>query len=473
VCFNHTRVEHQALKRLGLVAVLIACGLLTYLSTEIGSDLGTTLRAKSAAGPWPLGIFVGLGFVAINLGVAGALAAVTGARRLALAHASTRKGFVVMWAGGDALALGLLAGNLMEGRNDVIVEWADAAVLLAYGLVALAVVLLRTGWKYDVLRAADVVAADTRPPVVFLRSFQDDVRSPVGGLSGAFLKIASWFFPISFEQELAAIMNRLGPFVAVGRPGERLPELGANRFYFADDEWKARVSDLVARARLTLILCGPTPNLWWEVDHVLASVPPRRVVLIIPERGARTRLVEQHLEDRLGRPGSLDSDAPSLTAVGWLLGRDHTLGKVVCFADDWRPTVYPIRQVRSLQMIPKILARPFSLYAAPLETAFGQVFARLDLPWRPPGPSRVMAVVLAVTFGWLGGHLFYLGNRRQGFRYLAFFWTMVPLFLSLRDAARLVLLDRHEFEHTYDASQDASQRARSHTGHPADVTPSR
>ena len=225
-------MNHRVLKRLGLAAVLVASGVLTYLSTQIGPDLATTLRSKYVAGVGSLGIFVGLGFVAINLGVAGILAVVTGVRRLSLARASTRKGFVVMWSGADALVLGVLSGNLAQGRNDVFVEWADLPALIAYGLVALGVVLLRTGWKYDVLRAADVIAADTRPPVVYLRSFQDDGRSPVGGVAGIFLKVGSWFFPIGFEQALAAIMNRVGPFVAVGRPGERLPELGANRFYF-------------------------------------------------------------------------------------------------------------------------------------------------------------------------------------------------------------------------------------------------
>ena len=447
-------VEHQTLKRVGLAAALAACGGLTYLSTEIGTDLGTTLAAKFAAGMWPFGIFVGSAVLAINVGIVGALAVIAGARGLSLSSASTRTGFLVMWAGADLLAFGLICGNLLEGHDDVIVEWSDAAVLMAYVLVGLGIVLIRTGWKYDVRRATDVIASDTRPPVIYLRSFQDDVQSPVGGLWGVFLKVAGWFIPIGFEQELAAIMNRVGPFVAVGRPGERLPELGASRFYFSDEEWKARVSALIADARLALILCGPTPNLWWEIDHVFASIPARRVLLIIPERGERTRLVERQLEDRLRCPGALQGTTPQRALLAWLFGRDHTIGKAVCFADDWTPTVVPIRLVRSLRMIPMILARPFSLYAAPLEVAFTQLFVRIDIPWRPPGPSQLMAIVLAVTFGWLGGHLFYLGDRRRARRYLLFFWTMVPMFLGLRDAARFALMERRVFGAIYDIPPD-------------------
>jgi len=443
-----SRTEPRSLKRLGLVCVLVASGLLAYLARDTGEDLGATLIAKYTAGAWRFGTFVAMGFVGINLAIVGALAAVTGARGLSLAHVPTRQGFVIMWAGADALALGLVLGNVVRGHDDVIVEWADLELVAAYAIVAAGVLLIRTGFKFDVLRAVDVVATDPRPPVVYLRSFQDDVKSPVGGPVGWFLTLASWFMPTSFEQELAAIMNRIGPFLAVGRPGERLPQLGANRYYFTDDEWKPEVSALIGGARVTVILCGPTPNLWWEIDHVLASVPPRRVVLIIPERGKPTRLVEHQLEERLGCPGALHHDTASRGFVPWLLGRNQTIATIVCFPDDWTPAIYPIQQLRSITMLPKILSRPFSLYAAPLGLAFEQVFARLDLPWQPPGPSRMVAIALAITCGVLGAHLFYLGDRRRGLRYLLFFWTLVPIFLSLRDAARLVLMDRQEFEQT-------------------------
>ena len=205
-----------------------------------------------------------VGAVAINLFIAGALAIVTDARKLSLSNPRTRKGVAIMWVGAEALVLGLIAGQSPSGRNDVLVEWIDATGPLAFALIALGILLVRTGWKHDVRGARDVLATDTRPPVIYLRSFQDDVRSPIGGGFGLWLKVLTWFQPISFEQELAAIMNRLGPFVAVGRPGEKLPELGANRFYFRDDEWQTRVAELVQRARLTVILYGGTANLWWE-----------------------------------------------------------------------------------------------------------------------------------------------------------------------------------------------------------------
>ena len=443
--------EGSALKKGGLAAFVVCAGLFFYLSTDIPRDLWTTLQAKYASGAWPLAIFVATGFVAINLAVGGALAIITGVRGLSLSDKSTRKGLFVMWAGAISMTLGLLSGNAFEGRDDVFIEWGDLFGALAYVLVAVGVLLVRTGWKYDVRRAADVVATDARPPVVYLRSFQDDVKSPVGGAFGVWLKVLMWFLPVSFEQELATIMNRVGPFVAVGRPGERLPELGANRFYFTDDEWRSRVSELVQRARLTVILCGPTDNLWWEIDHVLASVSPRHVVLLIPDRGKHHRETETRLEQRLGIPGALqiDDTDPRSTLAKLLFGRNRMLGKVVYFGDDWSPRVQPIRPRRELRQALKAMMRPYSLFAGPLESAFEPVFTQLGLPWTRPAPSRVVAICLAVTLGTFGAHHFYLRDRRRGVKYLAFCWTMVPTFLALRDAARLVLIDREEFDKAY------------------------
>jgi TM2 domain-containing membrane protein YozV len=443
--------EGIALKRGGLAALVVCAGLSSYLSTDIPRDVSTTLQVKYASGAWPLAMFVATSLVAINLAVGGVLAIITGVRGLSLAHASTRKGLFVMWAGAISLTAGLISGNAFEGRDDVFVEWGDLFAALAYVFVGVGILLMRTGWKYDVQKATDVVATDERPPVLYLRSFQDDVRSPVGGVFGVWLKVMSWFFPVSFEQELAAIMNRLGPFVAVGRPGERLPELGANRYYFSDDEWRARVTELVQRARLTVILCGSTGNLWWEIDHVLASVSPRQVVLLVPERGKRHREAETRLEERLGIPGALQADEADGRSMllKLVFGRNRRLGKLVVFGDDWTPRVQSIRWWRGLRESLNALTRPFSLFAGPLEMAFEPVFAQLGLPWRRPAPSRVVAICLAVTIGAFGAHHFYLRDRRKGWRYLAFCWTLVPVFLALRDAARLVLIEREEFEKVY------------------------
>jgi TM2 domain-containing membrane protein YozV len=135
--------------------------------------------------------------------------------------------------------------------------------------------------------------------------------------------------------------------------------------------------------------------------------------------------------------------------VRLVFGRSRTLGKVVFFGDDWTPRVQPIRWWREIRESLRALTRPFSLFAVPLEIAFEPVFAQLGLPWRRPAPSRVVAICLAATIGVFGAHHFYLRDRQKGLQYLAFCWTLVPIYLALRDAARLVMIDREEFEKAY------------------------
>jgi hypothetical protein len=51
-------------------------------------------------------------------------------------------------------------------------------------------------------------------------------------------------------------MSKIGPFVAIGRPGERLPQLGAIRLYVADPEWQEMVTRLMSEAALVVLRAG-------------------------------------------------------------------------------------------------------------------------------------------------------------------------------------------------------------------------
>jgi hypothetical protein len=108
-----------------------------------------------------------------------------------------------------------------------------------------------------------------------------------------------------------------------------------------------------------------------------------------------------------------------------------------------------------------MLRRPFSAYGGPLESSFETVFAALHLPWTPAGPSRIIAIALAATFGIFGLHHWYLGDRRRALEYLKYCWTMGPVVLGIRDAVRLVLMDQEEFErqHRYPATASAADRS--------------
>ena len=75
-------------------------------------------------------------------------------------------------------------------------------------------------------------------------------------------------------------MTRVGPVVAIGKPGEPLPELGAARLYVGDADWKAKVTDMMARSRLVIIRTGSTPNLEWEIEQAMMRVPRRQILFV-------------------------------------------------------------------------------------------------------------------------------------------------------------------------------------------------
>ena len=61
-------------------------------------------------------------------------------------------------------------------------------------------------------------------------------------------------------------------------------------------------------------------------------------------------------------------------------------------------------------------------------------------PWHSEVSARVQRLTarrLALTFGFLGVHRFYMRDTRGGLLYLALSWTLVPFFLAARDAAKL------------------------------------
>lgn len=109
---------------------------------------------------------------------------------------------------------------------------------------------------------------DARSPVLFLRSFWDDQSSDSAGSH-------------RLEEVVAAQVRRLGPFVAVGKPGElQLP--GAARAYFKDTEWRDAVMAWMDRAQFIVMFVGLTDGLQWELQTLIEKRHEHKLVLILP-----------------------------------------------------------------------------------------------------------------------------------------------------------------------------------------------
>ena len=208
-----------------------------------------------------------------------------------------------------------------------------SAVLTPVGMALFAASYwsFRRARKHAAVLADDVLAKDTRAPILYLRSFDDEEQDnhPSAILNARHTNIAgstpAW---APREQDaLAAVLARIGPYVAIGKPGELLPELGAARTYVSDAAWQAKIQEWLERAHLVILRAGATQGLRWELSELVRRIDPRRVLVILPTSpehySAFTKWANVVLPQKL--PASQPEE------------------RLVCFDETWRSRTLPPR----------------------------------------------------------------------------------------------------------------------------------
>lgn len=162
---------------------------------------------------------------------------------------------------------------------------------------------------------------ETRKPILYLRSFLDDrettfqpgtwlsnflgVDPPYYHLSKYMFVPDEWFYRIekkvlkylynnhpvrmlrlllgwpvdTSEQQLELYFRKKGPFVAIGKPGERVITSGAERMYVSNEEWQAVILDYLHKSQLVVLQPSSTEGIWWEINQSLNLVEPERFFL--------------------------------------------------------------------------------------------------------------------------------------------------------------------------------------------------
>lgn len=136
--------------------------------------------------------------------------------------------------------------------------------------------------------------------VLYLRTFRTDRRS------SKFQYTNRDDLTAYTEEELICLTMRraYGEVVALGKPGERLPQVGARRLYASDADWRGWVTDLASRAALVMVQMNEGKHTEWELQYVARNLPRERVVLLVP----RVR----HQSDFLDKVFSFFATSPSL-----------------------------------------------------------------------------------------------------------------------------------------------------------------
>lgn len=118
--------------------------------------------------------------------------------------------------------------------------------------------------------------------VLYLRPFQSDkALSSIGDAAPGMYTTALFMSKRTEEEQLREAVRPIGSLVAIGRPNEDLPYVGAMRGYLPVDDWQETVLRLMDAARLVMLGIGHTYSLIWELDQAIKRLPPERLVLLI------------------------------------------------------------------------------------------------------------------------------------------------------------------------------------------------
>jgi hypothetical protein len=155
----------------------------------------------------------------------------------------------------------LLAANIF-GAGNIVARHADASATALY---------------------QNVREWDTRPPIVFLRAFnQDDDRVPVTG-GDAF---ARWPAGISRSRTLDELLlehgSPYGPVIAIGDPRDPVPPLGAARVFVPErgNGWQDVVRGLVDASKGVVMCPNTGAGVQWELDLIASSTARLNVIFL-------------------------------------------------------------------------------------------------------------------------------------------------------------------------------------------------
>ncbi|MCN9240862.1 hypothetical protein NGF19_08655 [Streptomyces sp. RY43-2] len=283
-----------------------------------------------------------------------------------------------------------------------------AVRVIIYGAVILG------GWgAYSAGRRATVWGKRHRAPVVhplegllgeqyllYLRPFAVDrelAQAPPeapGLWSNRVLEVPG----LTSEEFLIKQFTGCGRVVAIGRPGERLPLLGAERGYLPLHHWQHTVSKLIQGAHGVLMFVAPGPGTVWEYTEALRTTSPERLVLMVGcsteefdafRAAARQRYAERTVTES-GEAWAPLPDLPECPREPRASRREWEmpLRAFITFDANWRPQVHPF----------KVMAKPMRNFRTVRRVVSSQVHPVLAplaaLPRRPWPPDQGISLPL-------------------------------------------------------------------------------
>ena len=180
--------------------------------------------------------------------------------------------FLLMFFGGILINILAAIGVPVPSFNELSKDNPLAEKAVTWGFLA-SIPIIALAMRLQA-KASTVLAHDPRPPVLLLRSFADEARAPMARDSFGVVTL--------LEEKLKRAVIGLGPFVAIGLPGEKIAYRGAGRAYYSEAEWREAVLKFMETSRLIVLVAGESPALVWELEQIVVRNYLGRTVIVLP-----------------------------------------------------------------------------------------------------------------------------------------------------------------------------------------------
>lgn len=132
--------------------------------------------------------------------------------------------------------------------------------------------------------AQRLVQADGRPPILYLRSFEDDLLPiPTAATSRRpFFEAFSVLGREPFEETVAWQLEQYGPVIGVMPPGSDRATLGSAKEGMPQAEWQPLILSRMAQASMIVLVISDTAGLVWEMEQILRNRFSTKTLFVLP-----------------------------------------------------------------------------------------------------------------------------------------------------------------------------------------------
>ena len=222
-----------------------------------------------------------------------------------------------------SLIMGVYAGDSFQRY------WIFAVFGISFFLVLF---LISRGFRYLSPNAKTLLENDPRPPILYLRSFQDD-ETVIGG-----------------ESSCVKALAEFGPVIAIGKPNEKLPSIGAGRLYVGDAHWQDVIKLLLQHVQFVVLRFAFSEGLWWELELVTHRISPEKILIYLPwashasQEGAQLQLGIPFRNKKKLFWESYEGQYAQFRNVShkffpYALPEEGENAPFLCFDSEWHPTL--------------------------------------------------------------------------------------------------------------------------------------